>query len=170
MIAEVAVSQREGTRTPTLFSSPGTAYTASRLGVFVALVMVLLCQLAPQPSGSTIFWALLTIQNVRCLLIVWHRLRLPWFAAGCVSALLGTVAMTLISARGLDLATMTTALPLTEVVLIWSALLFPVLSVGLEALRNSPEWRAWRASTERATLWEMLTLQHVPDARSAFGR
>jgi hypothetical protein len=90
------VSQREGTRRPTLFSSPGTAYTASRLGVFVALVMVLLCQLAPQPRGSTIFWALLTIQNVGCLLIVWHRLRLPWFAAGCVSALLGTVAMTLI--------------------------------------------------------------------------
>jgi hypothetical protein len=65
---------------------------------------------------------------------------------------------------------MTTALPLTDVVLVWSALLFSGLSVGLEALRDSPEWRAWRASTERATLWEILTLQHVPDARSAFGR
>jgi hypothetical protein len=67
-----------------------------------------------------------------------------------------------VSARGLDLATMITELPLPIPVAIWSALLFIPLAIGLESLRDSPEWRALSARSERASLWEMITFQHVP--------
>jgi hypothetical protein len=43
--------------------------------------------------------------------------------------------------------------------------LFVPLSIGLESLRNSPEWRAWSARTEHATLWQMITFRHVPNVR-----
>jgi hypothetical protein len=46
--------------------------------------------------------------------------------------------------------TIATELPLVVVVAIWSAVLFVPLSIGLESLRNSPEWRAWSERLERA--------------------
>jgi hypothetical protein len=169
-MAEVAVSQADKSPTPTAFNNRSGTRAGLKLGFFLALVMALLFRLAPQPAGSVLFWVLLGIQTARGDWIIWRRLRLPWILAGGVSALFVSGAMIPISIRGLDLATMMVALPLAGVVVVWTALLFVPLSLGLEALRNSPEWRAWASRTERATLWEMLTFQHVPDMRSTVRR
>ncbi len=134
-----------------------------KYGLFLGPLMLVLGEWAPQPVGSIVLWALLTVQSVLGLWITWRRLRLPWFAAGSVAALLVSLAMIPISARGLNLATIATELPLAEVAAIWSTILFVPLSIGLESLRGSPEWREWSASTERATLWQMITFQHVPN-------
>jgi hypothetical protein len=64
-----------------------------------------------------------------------------WFAFGGVVGLLTSVAMIFISARGLDLVTIG-ILPVPAVTAVWSGLLFVPLSLGLEAARNSEEWRA----------------------------
>jgi hypothetical protein len=81
-----------------------------------------------------------------------------------VAALIVSLAMIPISAAGLDLATIATGLPLPAVAAIWSTLLFIPLSIGLEARRRSPEWRAWAERANQATLWQMIALRHLPDA------
>jgi hypothetical protein len=136
-----------------------------KYGLFLALLMFVLGTLAPQPLGSIVFWTALSVQAVLGLGITWRRLRLPWFSAGGIAALFVCLAMIPISARGLNLATIGTELPLSVVVAIWSAVMFVPLSIGLEALRDSPEWRAWSARVEHATLWQMITFQHVPDEK-----
>jgi hypothetical protein len=134
-----------------------------KFGLCFGIVMAALTRWAPQPAGSVVFWTIMGAQSVLSLWIVWRRLRLPWFTIGGVAALLTSLAMIPISARGLNLATIATELPLGLVAAVWSALLFVPLSVGLEALRDSPEWRAWAARTKGATLWEMITFRHVPN-------
>jgi hypothetical protein len=134
-----------------------------KYGLFLALLMFALGKWAPQPAGSIVLWTALSVQTVLGLWITWHRLRLPWFSAGGIAALLVCLAMIPVSARGLNLATIGTELPQLVAVAIWSAVLFVPLSIGLESLRNSPEWRAWSARMERATLWEMITFRHVPN-------
>jgi hypothetical protein len=136
-------------------------------GLFMAGVMFVLTQVAPQPAGSIAFWTALTVQAAFGGWIIWRRLRLRWFGLGAVSALCLSLVMIPISARGLNLATIATELPLWAVGAIWLGVLFVPLSVGLESWRNTPEWRAWSARGERATLWEVITLRHVPDMRSS---
>lgn len=136
--------------------------TGAYYGVALAVLMFVLGRWAPQPAGSIALWSMLSAEAALSLWIMWHRLRLPWYSAGCLAALLASLAMIPVSARGLDLATMITELPLPIPVAIWSALLFIPLAIGLESLRDSPEWRALSAQTRRASLWEMITFQHVP--------
>ena len=133
-----------------------------KYGLVLGLLMILLGRWAPQPAGSIVLWSALSAQIGWGLWITWHRLRLPWFLAGGVAALLASLTMIPLSARGLDLGTILTELPLPVGVAIWSAILFVPLAIGLEALRNSPEWKALSARSERASLWEMMTFQHVP--------
>ncbi len=133
-----------------------------KYGLIIGTLMFLLGHWAPQPTGSIVLWSALSAHAGLGLWITWHRLRLPWFLAGGVAALLASLTMIPLSARGLDLATILTELPLPLAVAIWSAILFVPLAIGLEALRNSPEWKAWSARSERASLWEMITFQHVP--------
>jgi hypothetical protein len=144
--------------------------TGAYYGVAFAVLMFVLGRWAPQPAGSIVLWSMLSAQVALTLWIIWHRLRLPWYSAGGVAALLASLAMIPVSARGLDLATMVTALPLPIVVGIWSAILFVPLAIGLESLRDSPEWRALSAQTKRASLWEMITLGHVPHIDQKSGR
>ena len=134
-----------------------------KYGLLLAFLMFALGEWAPQPAGSIAFWTALSLQAALGLWITWHRLRLPWFSAGAIAALVVCLTMIPVSARGLNLATIATELPLLLVVAIWSAVLFVPLSIGLESLRNSPEWRAWSARVERATLWEIITFRHVPN-------
>jgi hypothetical protein len=136
---------------------------AFKYGLFFGSLIFAVTEWAPQPAGAIALWTMLAVLMVSSLWITWRRLRLPWFAAGSVAALLVSLAMIPISARGLNLATIAAELPLAEVAAIWSATLFVPLSIGLESLRASPEWRAWSAATERATLWQMITFQHVPN-------
>lgn len=137
-----------------------------KYGLFLSLLIFALDTWAPQPAGSIVLWTALSVQAVLGLWIVWRRLRLPWFSAGAIAALLVSLAMIPISARGLNLATIATEMPLLVVVAIWSAVLVVPLSIGAESLRDSPEWRAWSARVERATLWDMITFRHVPSIRS----
>jgi hypothetical protein len=132
--------------------------------------MVALGQWAPQPAGSILLWTMLSVQSAAGLWIEWRRLRLPWLTAGGIAALLVSLVMIPLSARGLNLATIATALPVPAVVAIWSALLCVPLSVGLETLRASPEWRAWSAHMEHTTVWEMITYRHMPDLRPKSNR
>lgn len=126
-----------------------------KCGLLLALLMLALGEWAPQPAGSIVLWTTLSVQAALGLWITWHRLRLrlPWVTAGGSAALLLCLAMIPVSARGLNLATIATELPLLVVAAIWSAMLFVPLSTGLEARRNSPEWRAWSARMEGTTLW-----------------
>ena len=133
-----------------------------KYGLVLGILIPLLGSWAPQPAGSIVLWSALSAQAGLGLWITWHRLRLPWFLAGGVAALLASLTMIPLSARGLDLGTILTGLPLPMAVAIWSAILFVPLAIGLEALRNSPEWKALSARSERASLWEMITFQHVP--------
>jgi hypothetical protein len=137
----------------------------ARYGLFLGLLMVALGQWAPQPAGSILLWTMLSVQSGVGLWIEWHRLRLPWLAAGGIAALAVSLAMIPVSALGFNLATMISALPLPVVVAIWSGVLCVPLSIGLEALRGSAEWRAWAAHMEHATLWDMLTFRHIPRLR-----
>ena len=139
---------------------------AAKYGLLLALLMFALGQWAPQPAGSVVLWTALSVQAAFGLWIIWHRLRLPWLLAGSIAALLVFLVMIPISARGLNLATIAIELPLLAVVAIWSALLFVPLSLGLESLRKSPEWQAWSAHAEHATLWDMITFRHVPHIRA----
>lgn len=134
-----------------------------KYGLFLALLMFALGEWAPQPTGAIVLWTALSVQAVLGLWITWRRRRLPWFSAGAIAALLVCLAMIPVSARGLNLATIATELPLLVVVAIWSAVLFVPLSIGAKSLRDSPEWRAWSTRVERATLWEMITFRHVPN-------
>jgi hypothetical protein len=136
--------------------------TGAYYGVVFAVLMFVLGRWAPQPAGSIVLWSLLSAHVAFTLWIMWYRLRLPWYSAGCVAALLASLTMIPVSARGLDLATMVTELPLPIVVAIWSAILFVPLAIGLESLRDSPEWRALSEQTKRASLWEMIRFRHVP--------
>ena len=133
-----------------------------KYGLIVGTMMFMLGRWAPQPAGSIVLWSALSAYDGLSLWIFWHRLRLPWFQAGGVAALLASLTMIPLSARGLDLGTILTELPLPMGVAIWSAILFVPLSIGLEALRGSPDWKALSARSERASLWEMVTFQHVP--------
>lgn len=140
-----------------------------KAGLFFVAMMFVLGRWAPQPAGSVVLWSLFSAGSAVGAWVVWRRLRLPWFTLGLIIALLVSVAMIPISARGLDLATIADALPLPAAIAIWSALAIVPLSAGLESLRESPEWRAWAARTERATLLEMLTFRHVPAVRPGGG-
>jgi hypothetical protein len=134
-------------------------------GLFLGLLMVALGEWAPQPAGSILLWTMLSVQCAVGLRIEWQRLRLPWLTAGGIAALVVSLAMIPVSALGFNLATMIAALPLPVVVGLWSALLFVPLSIGLESLRGSAEWRAWAAHMEHATVWDMLTFRHIPHLR-----
>jgi hypothetical protein len=138
-----------------------------KYGLFIASLMFALDEWAPQPTGSMVLWTLLAALMLRSLWVASRRLRLPWLAAGGAAGFLVSLAMIPISARGLNVASIATELPLVDVAAIWSALLFVPLCVGLESLRESPEWRAWSARTEHATFWELVTLRHAPRARAA---
>jgi hypothetical protein len=133
-----------------------------KFGVFVGALIAILGQWAPQPAGSVALWTLVSVEAAVGLPIIWRRLRLPWFTAGAVVVFLVSLAMIPISARGLNLATIATVLPLVDVVAIWSAIVFGLLCAGLGSQRDSREWREWAACVSRATLWEMLTFKHVP--------
>ena len=138
----------------------------AKYGLCLALLMVALGEWAPQPAGSIVLWTLLSIQAAVGVRLIWRHLRLPWCTAGGVAALSVFVAMAVLcvsSGRGLNLATIVTVLPLSAVIVIWGAVMFVPLCLGLEALRNSPEWRAWSAHMERASLWEMVTFHHIPN-------
>jgi hypothetical protein len=74
----------------------------AKYGIFVGLLMLVLTKWAPQPAGLMLLWAALSVQSARALWIAWHRLRLPWFSAGIVAALIVSLAMIPISAAGLD--------------------------------------------------------------------
>lgn len=136
-----------------------------KYGLFLGLLMVALGECPPQPIRSIALWAALSLQAAVGLWITWRRFRLRWFTFGGAVAFLVSLAMIPVSARGLNLATIATELPLLVVGAIWLCVLFVPLSVGLESLRNSPEWRAWSNRVERATLWDMITFRHVPDVR-----
>jgi len=134
-----------------------------KYGLMVVTLIFVLGSWAPQPAGSIVLWSALSAHDGLSLWITWrHRLWLPWFQAGGVAALLASLTMIPLSARGLDLGTILTELPLPMGVAIWSAILFVPLAMGLEALRDSPEWKALSARSEHASLWEVITFQHVP--------
>ena len=114
------------------------------------------------PGLAIAFWTILSIQAAVGLWITWRRLRLPWLLVGSIAWLAVSLIMIPISARGLNLVTIVNELPLPAVAAIWLGVAWVPLSLGLESLRDSPEWRAWRARADRASLWEMITFRHVP--------
>lgn len=138
-----------------------------KYGFVLGVLFVLLGQVAPQPAGSVVLWTALSVDAGVSAWIIWRRLPLPWFRVGMIAALLVSLIMIPISARGLNLATIATELPLPAVIAIWLGALWVPLSIGLESLRDSPEWRAWKAHQEHAGLWDVITFRHVPDMRSA---
>jgi hypothetical protein len=139
---------------------------SAKYGFLLGLLYAFLLDVFPRPIGSVIVWTEIAIQAAVVELIVWRRLRLRWFALGGVVGLLTSVAMIFISARGLDLVTVVGILPVPAVIAVWTGLLFVPLSLGLEAARNSEEWRAWSEQTKNASLIDMLTLRHIPDLHS----
>ena len=135
----------------------------AKYGFFLAIIFIALTNWAPQPAGSIVLWSAITIETAVLERIVWKRLRLPWFAAGGVAALIACAAMVPISTRGLDMFSMSRFLPAPLFVLWWICWLLVPLTLGIEALRGSREWRAWSEHMEHVTLRDMLALRHIPN-------
>ncbi len=137
-----------------------------RYGAFLGTMMIALTRWAPQSAGSVVLWTALTAETIVLeRVVVWKRLRLPWFAVGGIGAVFACAMMIPISARGFDILSVGRVSPMSLVLFWWSCWVLAPLSVGMETLRGSPEWRAWSERMEHVTLLDMLALRHIPTRR-----
>lgn len=135
---------------------------AMMLGLLLALAGALLDLLAPQPAGWAVYWALIAAQLAWAARTCWRRTGLPY----------ATAAMVVAGAMSAVLAGMATAGHLfPELARAWwwplvlAGIAGPVL-LQVESRAHPAEWRQWGAFMAESTLWDILTMRHIPDLRS----
>lgn len=134
---------------------------AGLYGVLVGLVFVGFAGVAPQPTGSVLFWTVLAVQLAYGAAICWRRTGLPF----------ATAAMTLGSAVSVWLALLAT-----------TGRVFPDLTVGewfvaaigigvppvlllIESRVNRSRWQEWAHYMEHKSAWDIATGRHIPRLR-----
>jgi hypothetical protein len=143
--------------------NPGVRY-----GLFLGACMFL-ADHAFRPWGWAVFWTVLFVQMVVFELVVWRRLRLKYFAVGGLAGIFAAGTVSLYAWQGYQFVDIFARAPWPIVAALVGAFILTPLSIAIESRLKTDAWQAWAARTDRASLWSVLTFQHIPDLRAGRG-
>lgn len=130
-----------------------------RYGLFLGLGMVLLFDVAPQPTGAVAFWALQTVQLTIYSAVTWRRTGLVVSTVGGGGAALASFVLMVLHAAGYSWSTFPK--PWAWVVYVLIAMV-PV-SVIAESKIHGSEWNRWKRHMEGMGLTDVLLMRHIPN-------
>jgi hypothetical protein len=130
-------------------------------GCVLALAFFLATKIAPQPSGSVLWWSVLTIQLGIAARLCWRRTRLPFATAAMAIAAASCALLATLAAAGMVYPDLPAAWwPVVGASMVASPTLLLV-----ESRVNRARWNRWRASSQRCSLWDILRGRHIPNLR-----
>jgi hypothetical protein len=132
-----------------------------KFGLLLAVEMIALLTLAPQPWGAVAFWLLQAVQLTVYSTVVWQRTGLLISTVGGFAAAFASVLWLVLLALGYSWRTLPVVWAVPVVLLI---ALVP-LSVIAEATIHRPEWNQWTRHMEGMGLLDVLLLRHIPTLR-----
>lgn len=132
-------------------------------GIFLGVGAVLFIQVAPQPTGSILWWGFFAAQLAWASALCWRRTGLP----------LATAAMTIAAATSGVLAALAAAghvfpdLPRIWWVPVGAGVLSAPLLLLVESRRHREKWMQWKEHMERKNAWDILLGRHIPELRDS---
>ena len=134
---------------------------ASLYGGLVGIAFFVFTTLVPQPVGSVILWALLSVQLSWGAAICWRRTGLPFATAALMTGAITSTCPAVLAAIGHPYP----AWPLESWVLFAGGALLGPLFLFMESRVNRVKWRQWAEHMERQTVWDILIGRHFPELR-----
>ncbi|BCS33242.1 hypothetical protein TBR22_A24690 [Luteitalea sp. TBR-22] len=132
-------------------------------GCVIGLGFFLATKVAPQPTGSVIWWSALTIQLGIGARLCWRRTGLPFVTAAMAIAAASCALLATLAAAGMVYPDLPAAWwPLIGASMVAS----PSLAL-VESRVNRAKWDRWRVSSQRCSLWDILRGRHIPNLRQA---
>jgi hypothetical protein len=129
-----------------------------KYGLLLAVEMIVLLEIAPQPWGAVAFWLLQAVQLTAYTAVAWQRTgMLISTVGGCAAALASALCLVLL-ALGYSWRTLPAVWAVPVVFLIG---LVP-LSVLAEARIHPRKWAEWKRHMESMGLLDVLLLRHIP--------
>lgn len=135
--------------------------TGAYYGLFLGVVMFVMMNLIPQPAGTVIFFALVTVQLSRGALICWRRTRLPFMTATLVHGAVMSLSLVVLEASGHPFRNLAPE----SLVLYVGGVVTAVLLMRIESRVNQPKWKALARHMEHQTVWDIVTGRHFPEIR-----
>lgn len=131
---------------------------AAAYGFFLGIGAVMFTQLAPQPSGSIVWWGFFTMQLTWGAVSCWRRTRLPFAAAAMASAAATSAMLAGLAAAGHVFPD----LPRVWWLPVGTGLLSGFLLFTIESRVNRVKWLQWKQFMERQSAWDVFTGRHIP--------
>jgi hypothetical protein len=128
-------------------------------GFLFGIAFVILARVAPQPAGSIVLWLLVAIHLACGSVVCWRRTALPCATAAIAINSATSSGFAVLAALGQvypDIAP--EYLVLAGLGVLSGAVLFFV-----ESRLNRDKWARWKQHAARQTLWDILTVRHIPD-------
>jgi hypothetical protein len=138
---------------------------AAQFGLLLAVTTVVATEVAPQPHGSIILWSFFTVQLAWAARVCWRRTGLPYATAAMGEGAVVSALLAVLAATGLVFPNFPATL---WAVLVLSLAAGPIL-LWIESRKNPAQWRAWKNYMERVSLWDVVTMRHIPKLRSREG-
>ena len=133
-------------------------YGAAMYGMFLVVSIFVLKELAPQPAGTVVWWALLAAQGTWGASIAWRRTRLPFATTSLAVSAFSSAAVAVLAALGYAGFLVQGTFAAVAVATLFACNF-------AESRVHPVEWRKWRAHAERMTAWDILAGRGIPYLR-----
>jgi hypothetical protein len=138
---------------------------AAQFGLLLAVTTVVATEVAPQPHGSIILWSFFTVQLAWAARVCWRRTGLPYATAAMGEGAVVSAMFAILAANGHVFPNISAA----YWVVVAIGLAAGPLLLWVESRKNPERWRAWKNYMERVSLWDVVTMRHIPKLRSREG-
>ncbi|MGV3518929.1 hypothetical protein [Luteitalea sp.] len=130
-------------------------------GFVLGLAFFLMTKIAPQPTGSVIWWSFLTIQLGIGARLCWQRTGLPFVTTAMTLGALDCALLATFASRGM----LYPALPSAWWPLVGSGMVACPTLLFVESRVNRDRWNQWRAFMQRSSVLDILRGRHIPNLR-----
>lgn len=130
-------------------------------GALLGVASLILREIAPQPAGSIILFALFTVQLSWGAVICWRRTALPFMTAALVHGAVMSLSLVVLEASGRPFSDLAPE----SWVFYAGGVGTVVLLMRIESRVNQPKWKALGRHMEHQTVWNILTARHFPEIR-----
>lgn len=135
--------------------------TSARYGLFLAVAIIVLTSIVPQPAGAIVLFALFTVQLSWGAVICWRRTGLPFMTATLVHGAVMSLSLVVLEASGHPLRDLA---PESWVPYIGACVTGPLL-MRIESRVNQTKWEEMARHMEDMTVWDIITGRHFPQLR-----
>jgi hypothetical protein len=130
-------------------------------GLLIGIAFVLFTQVAPQPTGSIVFWGVVAVQLAWGAVACWRRTGLPFATSAMAIGAAMSACLAVLAATGRIFPDLSRGLWVP----VGIGLAIGPLFLLIESRVNRAKWREWAHYMERKNVWDILTARHIPDLR-----